>query len=130
MVRINTTANQLIDNTKQGSPASLQENLKRLNADWNRLKTKVAQRQHDFKQTQLELEQFQITMQRDYKLLTDVDRVVERGYHMVGGTESELEEALRVRNLQTVLFSNDSLLPLDVATQCNSNGNQPLARST
>lgn len=96
MVRINTTANQMIENTKQGSPAALQENLKKLNGDWNRLKTKVAQRQHEFKQTQLELEQFRVLIERDYKLMGELDRVVEKSYHVLEGTETELEDALRV----------------------------------
>lgn len=95
-MRINTTANQMIDNTKQGSPAVLQENLKKMNADWNRLKTKVAQRQHEFKQTQLELEQFKALIDRDYKLMGELDRVVEKSYHVVEGTEAELDDAVRV----------------------------------
>ena len=86
----------MIENTKQGSPAVLQENLKRMNADWNRLKTKIAQRQHEFKQTQLELEQFNVLIERDYKLMGELDRVVEKSYHVLEGTESELEDALRV----------------------------------
>ena len=96
VVRINTTGNQLIDHTKQGSPALLKENLKKLNGDWNRLKTKVAQRQHEFKQTQLELEQFHVLIERDYKLISELDRVVEKSYHVLEGSEAELEEALRV----------------------------------
>lgn len=99
VVRINTTGNQLIDRTKQGSPALLKENLKKLNSDWNRLKTKVAQRQHEFKQTQLEMEQFHVLIERDYKLIGELDRVVEKSYHVLEGTETELEEALRVRQV-------------------------------
>lgn len=98
VVRINTTGNQLIDRTKQGSPALLKENLKKLNSDWNRLKTKVAQRQHEFKQTQLEMEQFHVLIERDYKLIGELDRVVEKSYHVLEGTETELEEALRNLN--------------------------------
>lgn len=86
----------MIDNTKQGSPALLKDNLKKLNGDWNRLKTKVAQRQHEFKQTQLELEQFHVLIERDYKQMSEVDRVVEKCYHVLEGTEAELEDALRV----------------------------------
>ena len=97
MVRINTTANQMIENTKQGSSAALQENLKKLNSDWNRLKTKVAQRQHEFKHTQLELEQLNVLIDRDYKLMGELDRVVEKSYHVLEGTEGELDDALRVR---------------------------------
>ena len=38
VVRINTTANQLADHTKQGSAKPLVESLKKLNSDWSRLK--------------------------------------------------------------------------------------------
>lgn len=96
MVRINTTANQMIEKTKQGSPAVLQETIKKLNGDWNRLKTKVAQRQHEFKQTQLELEQLSVFIERDYKLMSELDRVIEKSYHVLEGTEAEIEDALRV----------------------------------
>jgi hypothetical protein len=41
VVRINTTANQLADHTKQGSAKPLVESLKKLNSDWSRLKNKV-----------------------------------------------------------------------------------------
>ena len=105
MVRINTTANQMIDNTKQGSPALLKDNLKKLNGDWNRLKTKVAQRQHEFKQTQLELEQFHVLTERDYKQMSEIDRVVEKSYYVLEGTEAELEDALRVRKLYGLLMA-------------------------
>lgn len=98
VVRINTTANQMIENTKQGSSAALQENLKKLNSDWNRLKTKVAQRQHEFKHTQLELEQLNVLIDRDYKLMGELDRVVEKSYHVLEGTEGELDDALRSLN--------------------------------
>ena len=77
----------------------MKENLKKLNSDWNRLKTKVAQRQHEFKQTQLEMEQFHVLIERDYKLIGELDRVVEKSYHVLEGTETELEEALRVRQV-------------------------------
>ncbi|XP_020893920.1 dystrophin, partial [Exaiptasia diaphana] len=40
VVRINTTANQLADHTKQGSAKPLVESLKKLNSDWSRLKNK------------------------------------------------------------------------------------------
>ncbi|KAK2570584.1 Dystrophin [Acropora cervicornis] len=98
VVRINTTAKQMVENTKQGSPAALQESLKKMNSDWDRLKTKVAQRQREFKQTQLEVEQLNALIERDYKLMGEVDRVVEKSYHVLEGTEAELEDALRSMN--------------------------------
>ena len=104
MVRINTTAKQMVENTKQGSPAALQESLKKMNSDWDRLKTKVAQRQREFKQTQLEVEQLNTLIERDYKLMGEVDRVVEKSYHVLEGTETELEDALRVREKNIFFF--------------------------
>lgn len=101
VVRINTTANQMIEKTKQGSTAVLQETIKKLNGDWNRLKTKVAQRQHEFKQTQLELEQLSVLIERDYKLMSELDRVIEKSYHVLEGTEAEIEDTLRSLNRQT-----------------------------
>ena len=98
----------MIDNTKQGSPALLKDNLKKLNGDWNRLKTKVAQRQHEFKQTQLELEQFHVLTERDYKQMGEIDRVVEKSYYVLEGTEAELEDALRVRKLYGLLTAWDA----------------------
>ena len=87
----------MVENTKQGSPAALQESLKKMNSDWGRLKTKVAQRQREFKQTQLEVEQLNALIERDFKLIGELDRVVEKSYHVLEGTEVELEDALRVR---------------------------------
>lgn len=75
----------------------MQESLKKMNSDWDRLKTKVAQRQREFKQTQLEVEQLNVLIERDYKLMGELDRVVEKSYHVLEGTEAELEDALRVR---------------------------------
>ena len=38
-------------------------------------------------------------IERDYKLIGELDRVVEKSYHVLEGTETELEEALRVRQV-------------------------------
>lgn len=93
----------------------MQETIKKLNGDWNRLKTKVAQRQHKFKQTQLELEQLSVLIERDYKLMSELDRVIEKSYHVLEGTEAEIEDALRVfiinmRSSYTVLIISCSFL--------------------
>jgi len=41
VVRVNTTANQLADRTKQGSAKALVDSLKKQNSEWKRLKNKV-----------------------------------------------------------------------------------------
>ena len=82
----------------------MQESLKKMNSDWDRLKTKVAQRQREFKQTQLEVEQLNTLIERDYKLMGEVDRVVEKSYHVLEGTETELEDALRVREKKMIFL--------------------------
>ena len=86
--------------TKQGSAAPLQDNIKKMNSDWARLKNKVTLRQHEFKQTQSEVEQFDVTVKRDYKLMGDVERVVERHSSMLQSSEPDVEEALRVRGIR------------------------------
>ena len=100
VVRINTTASQLVKHTKQGSAAPLQDNIKKMNSDWARLKNKVTLRQHEFKQTQSEVEQFDVTVKRDYKLMGDVECVVERCSSLLQSSEPDVEEALRVRGIR------------------------------
>ncbi|XP_048577310.1 dystrophin isoform X2 [Nematostella vectensis] len=116
VVRINTTVNQLVDKTKQGSSGTLVENLKKLNSDWARLKNKVAQRQHEFKLTKSEMEQFNVAIKHDYQQMSEIDRVTERCYDSLKGSETDIEDALRNLNrLLTGLKTTGSGSVQDVA---------------